>query len=125
MPLSVSAGRQAEELIAWVDETDLDGFNLAYVVTPETFTDFVDLLVPELQGRGCYKIDYASDTLREKLYGLGRARLGKAGQPKRDDHHGGTAFPCPHEDRRPARRSRPAVLPNHRLAGRKLRSSGK
>jgi alkanesulfonate monooxygenase SsuD/methylene tetrahydromethanopterin reductase-like flavin-dependent oxidoreductase (luciferase family) len=27
----------AEELIAWVDETDVDGFNLAYAVTPETF----------------------------------------------------------------------------------------
>jgi hypothetical protein len=46
-------------------------------VTPETFTDFVDLLVPELQRRGFYKIDYASGTLCEKLYGLGRARLGR------------------------------------------------
>jgi alkanesulfonate monooxygenase SsuD/methylene tetrahydromethanopterin reductase-like flavin-dependent oxidoreductase (luciferase family) len=27
----------AEELIAWVDETDVDGFYLAYAVTPETF----------------------------------------------------------------------------------------
>jgi alkanesulfonate monooxygenase len=66
----------AEELIAWVDETDVDGFNLAYAVTPETFTDFVDLVVPELQRRGRYKLDYASGTLREKLYGPGRARLG-------------------------------------------------
>src|SRR5204863_10179895 len=66
----------AEELIAWVDETDVDGFNLAYAVTPETFTDFVDLVGPELQRRGRYKLDYASGTLREKLYGLGRARLG-------------------------------------------------
>ena len=66
----------AEELIAWVDETDVDGFNLAYAVTPETFTDFVDLVVPELQRRGRYKLDYASGTLREKLYGPSRARLG-------------------------------------------------
>ena len=66
----------AEELIAWADETDVDGFNLAYAVTPETFTDFVDLVVPELQRRGRYKLDYASGTLREKLYGPGRARLG-------------------------------------------------
>jgi alkanesulfonate monooxygenase len=66
----------ADELIAWVEETDVDGFNLAYAATPETFADFVDLVVPELQRRGRYKLDYARGTLREKLYGPGRARLG-------------------------------------------------
>ena len=45
----------AEELVAWVDETDVDGFNLAYAVTPESFADFVDLVVPELQKRGHYE----------------------------------------------------------------------
>jgi alkanesulfonate monooxygenase len=70
-----SPEKVAEELIAWVDETDLDGFNLAYAVMPETFTDFVDLIVPELQKRERYKLDYAPGTLREKLYGAGRARL--------------------------------------------------
>src|SRR5207244_10653367 len=66
----------AEEMIAWVEETDVDGFNLAYAVTPETCADFVDLVVPELQRRGRYKLDYAPGTLREKLYGPGRVRLG-------------------------------------------------
>jgi alkanesulfonate monooxygenase len=66
----------ADELIAWVEETDVDGFNLAYAVAPETFADFVDLVAPELQRRGRYKQDYAPGTLREKLYGQGRARLG-------------------------------------------------
>jgi alkanesulfonate monooxygenase SsuD/methylene tetrahydromethanopterin reductase-like flavin-dependent oxidoreductase (luciferase family) len=66
----------AEELIAWVEETDGDGFNLAYAVTPESFADFVDLVVPELQRAWAYKLDYAPGTLREKLYGPGRARLG-------------------------------------------------
>jgi long-chain alkane monooxygenase len=70
----------AGELIAWVEETDIDGFNLAYAVTPETFADFIDLVVPELQKRGRYKLDYTAGTLREKLYGPGRARLG-AGHP--------------------------------------------
>jgi long-chain alkane monooxygenase len=65
----------ADELQAWVAETDIDGFNLAYAVTPETFTDIVDLVVPELQRRGVYKLDYASGTLREKLFGPGHARL--------------------------------------------------
>ncbi|MGE0224702.1 MAG: LLM class flavin-dependent oxidoreductase [Acetobacteraceae bacterium] len=59
----------------WVDETGIDGFNLAYALTPETFTDIVDLVIPELQARGVYKRDYAPGTLREKLYGAGRARL--------------------------------------------------
>jgi alkanesulfonate monooxygenase len=66
----------AEELIAWVEDTDVDGFNLAYAVMPETFADFVDMVMPELQRRGRYKRDYAPGTLREKLYGQGRARLG-------------------------------------------------
>ncbi|HJU19110.1 MAG TPA: LLM class flavin-dependent oxidoreductase [Stellaceae bacterium] len=66
----------AKELIAWVEDTDIDGFNLAYAVTPESFSDFVELVVPELQRRGRYKRDYAPGTLREKLYGPGRARLG-------------------------------------------------
>ena len=70
------ARRGAEELIAWVEDTDVDGFNLAYAVMSETFADFVDMVMPELQRRGRYKRDYAPGTLREKLYGQGRARLG-------------------------------------------------
>jgi alkanesulfonate monooxygenase len=65
----------ADELQTWVAETDIDGFNMAYAVTPETFSDIVDLVVPELQRRGVYKLDYASGTLREKLFGPGHARL--------------------------------------------------
>jgi len=44
-------------------------------VTPETFVDFVNLIVPELQARGVYKTEYDPGTLRQKLYGWGRARL--------------------------------------------------
>jgi FMN-dependent oxidoreductase (nitrilotriacetate monooxygenase family) len=66
----------ADEFQSWVDETGIDGFNLAYAVTPETFVDIVDLVVPELQRRGVYKREYAPGTLREKLFGQGLARLG-------------------------------------------------
>jgi alkanesulfonate monooxygenase SsuD/methylene tetrahydromethanopterin reductase-like flavin-dependent oxidoreductase (luciferase family) len=66
-----SPERVADELQAWVAETDIDGFNLAYAVTPDTFSDIVDWLVPELQRRGVYKQDYAPGTLREKLFGRG------------------------------------------------------
>jgi FMN-dependent oxidoreductase (nitrilotriacetate monooxygenase family) len=61
----------ADMLQEWVEDTDVDGFNLAYAVTPETFEDVVDLLVPELQRRGVYPREYAAGTLREKLFGRG------------------------------------------------------
>jgi FMN-dependent oxidoreductase (nitrilotriacetate monooxygenase family) len=67
-----SPQRVADELQGWIEDTDIDGFNLAYAVTPETFSDIVDLLVPELQRRGVYKTDYAPGTLREKLFGRSR-----------------------------------------------------
>ncbi len=65
----------ADELQSWVADTDIDGFNLAYAVTPEPFSDFVDFVVPELQRRGVHKRDYALGTLREKFFGPGHARL--------------------------------------------------
>jgi alkanesulfonate monooxygenase len=75
-PLFVgSPGQIADTLISWVEATDIDGFNLAYAVTPESFEDFVELVVPELQRRGAYKRDYQPGTLREKLFGTGRSRL--------------------------------------------------
>uniref|UniRef100_UPI002592843C LLM class flavin-dependent oxidoreductase n=1 Tax=uncultured Pseudomonas sp. TaxID=114707 RepID=UPI002592843C len=58
----------ADELIAWADETGLDGFNLTRTVTPESFEDFIDLVIPQLQARGRYKTAYAGGTLREKLF---------------------------------------------------------
>jgi alkanesulfonate monooxygenase len=38
----------AAQLQAWTDEIGLDGSNLVYAVTPESFSDFVDLVVLEL-----------------------------------------------------------------------------
>lgn len=61
----------ADILQEWVDETDTDGFNLAYAVAHETFEDIVEYLVPELQKRGVYQTEYKSGTLRNKLFGDG------------------------------------------------------
>jgi long-chain alkane monooxygenase len=58
----------ADELIAWAEETDIDGFNLFRLVVPESLNAFVDLAVPELQSRGVYKTAYTEGTLREKLF---------------------------------------------------------
>jgi FMN-dependent oxidoreductase (nitrilotriacetate monooxygenase family) len=71
-PVVIGSGEEvANELRAWVEETDVDGFNLAYALTPGTFADVADLVVPELQARGVFKQDYASGTFREKLFGRG------------------------------------------------------
>lgn len=68
-PIVGSAEEVADELIAWVEETDVDGFNLSRIVTPETLQDFVDLVVPLLQERGVYKHQYTRGPLRQKLFG--------------------------------------------------------
>lgn len=73
----------ADELIGWVEDTDIDGFNLAYALSPASFSDFVDLVVPVLQKRGVYKTDYTEGTLREKLYGRG---------PKLEEEHPAAAY---------------------------------
>jgi long-chain alkane monooxygenase len=59
----------ADELQSWVDEADVDGFNLVRVVVPENLEAIVDLLVPELQSRGVFKTEYAPGPLRQKLFG--------------------------------------------------------
>jgi FMN-dependent oxidoreductase (nitrilotriacetate monooxygenase family) len=61
----------ADELESWIAETGLDGFNLTRTVTPESYADFIELVIPELQSRGAYKTEYAEGTLREKLFGAG------------------------------------------------------
>jgi long-chain alkane monooxygenase len=61
----------ADILQQWVEETDVDGFNLAYAITPGSFEDIVGYLVPELQRRGAYPTAYKPGTLREKLFGEG------------------------------------------------------
>lgn len=71
-PVIVGGGATAAaELAAWADETDVDGFNLAYHITPRTFEDVVEHVVPELQRLGRYRSEYAAGTLRHKLFGRG------------------------------------------------------
>ena len=65
----------ANELERWVDEADIDGFNLADVLPPSSFGDFVDLVVPELRRRGRVWDDYEGTTLREHLLGRGQQRV--------------------------------------------------
>lgn len=61
----------ADALQAWIEDTGLDGFNLTRTVTPQSYEDFIDLVVPVLQERGVYKTEYAAGSLRHKLFGQG------------------------------------------------------
>jgi len=67
----------ADDLIAWVEETDIDGFNLSRIVTPESLEDFVDLVVPILQERGASWSTYQG---RE----IGTARCNAGRRPAAD-----------------------------------------
>lgn len=75
-----SPGTIADEMERWMTITGVDGFNMMRTVAPECLTDFVDLVVPELQRRGFYKKDYASGALRHKIFGKGDRLVG--------DHYG-------------------------------------
>ena len=71
-PFIVGSGVEiADHLQKWVEETDVDGFNLAYAITPGTFEDVVTYVIPELQKRGVYPTEYEEGTLRQKLHGRG------------------------------------------------------
>lgn len=65
----------ADELERWVEEADLDGFNIADPVPPVSLRDFVDLVVPELQRRGRVWREYEGETLREYFRGPGEPRV--------------------------------------------------
>lgn len=66
-----SAETVSDALQQWVEDTDVDGFNLAYILAHQTFADVVEFIVPELQKRGVYQTSYTQGTLREKLFGAG------------------------------------------------------
>jgi alkanesulfonate monooxygenase SsuD/methylene tetrahydromethanopterin reductase-like flavin-dependent oxidoreductase (luciferase family) len=71
-PVAVGTGKQvADQLIEWVRDTDVDGFNIAYAITPGTFEDVVKYIVPELQAAGAYPTSYEEGSLRQKLFGRG------------------------------------------------------
>ena len=73
----------ADELQSWIDETGVDGFNLSRTVVPESYEDFIDIVVPVLQERGLYKTAYEPGSLRRKLLG---------GSDRLSDRHAGSAY---------------------------------
>jgi FMN-dependent oxidoreductase (nitrilotriacetate monooxygenase family) len=61
----------ADELQSWFENDAADGFNVMPPVMPGSLSDFVTLVVPELQRRRLFRTAYEGRTLRENL-GLAR-----------------------------------------------------
>ena len=51
----------------WFDEGGADGINLMPPVLPTDLDSFVNEVVPELQRRGRFRLQYQGATLREHL----------------------------------------------------------
>jgi FMN-dependent oxidoreductase (nitrilotriacetate monooxygenase family) len=66
--LTGSPERIADVIEQWY-ELGVDGLNLVYAVTPGTFADFIEAVVPILQRRGLVQSAYRTGTLREKVFG--------------------------------------------------------
>ncbi|MGA4786821.1 LLM class flavin-dependent oxidoreductase [Nocardia sp. AB354] len=94
-PVFVGSGTSvADRLQEWVDETDIDGYNLAYAITPGTFEDIVRHVIPVLTERGAYPREYVPGTLRNALFGVGdRLPADHRGARYRLGGPGSTALP--------------------------------
>ncbi len=60
-----SPSQVADEMEDWYKSKACDGFNVLTPVLPRGLTEFVDLVVPELQRRGLFRTEYQGSTLRE------------------------------------------------------------
>jgi alkanesulfonate monooxygenase SsuD/methylene tetrahydromethanopterin reductase-like flavin-dependent oxidoreductase (luciferase family) len=66
----------ADEIEKWLDVDGIDGINLRQYLSFETARDFIELVIPELRRRGRFRESYNDgETLRERLFGVGQARL--------------------------------------------------
>jgi alkanesulfonate monooxygenase len=57
----------ADILQEWFETGAADGFNIMPPLLPGGLQDFVELVIPELQRRGLFRMQYEGRTLREKL----------------------------------------------------------
>ncbi|MEB2630359.1 LLM class flavin-dependent oxidoreductase [Peribacillus frigoritolerans] len=57
----------ADEMEEWFTEKAADGFMLQFPLLPGDLEDFVEKVVPILQERGLFRLDYEGDTLRDHL----------------------------------------------------------
>jgi alkanesulfonate monooxygenase len=57
----------ADEMEQWLFEEGSDGFNVVFPYLPQGLDDVADRLIPELQRRRLFRLDYEGTTLRDHL----------------------------------------------------------
>jgi long-chain alkane monooxygenase len=94
----------ADTIEKWLDEDDIDGINLVQYLSFDTARDFIELVIPELRRRGRFRESYRDgETLRERLFGAGHARL--------PSNHFGARYRDPAALQRPAEPLRLPIKP--------------
>lgn len=58
----------ADEVEKFLDETEIDGFLLQPFISPQTYRDFIEHLVPMLRSRGIMSEEKEPTTLRRKVF---------------------------------------------------------
>lgn len=60
-----------DQLEAWADTADLDGFNLVHITSPGTFEDLIKYVIPELKKRGRFRedSDVTGASARKQVFG--------------------------------------------------------
>ena len=79
-----SAKTVADDLEAYAERAGVDGFNIAYHVTPGSFADVAEFLIPELRSRGRARVADEPVSLRQRIFG--------GSEPLLPDDHPAVAF---------------------------------
>ena len=74
----------ADQIEEFVAATGVDGFLIQPHLTPQSYDDLIELLLPVLRERGLARDEYAGDTLRERFF--------PEGGPHLPETHRGHAF---------------------------------
>jgi FMN-dependent oxidoreductase (nitrilotriacetate monooxygenase family) len=70
-----SGATVADALEDYAQRTGVDGFNIVYHVTPGSFADVAEYLIPELRRRGRARESGGPATLRQRIFGTDSALL--------------------------------------------------
>ena len=82
MPKFIGCPKTVVDLMEqWIDEGNVDGFNLSHIVNPGSFEDIIEFVIPELRERGLFRAKPEKEGVPAREVFFGQARL-------LDDHPG-------------------------------------